>query len=142
MRHLAIVAARATRRNGRRQRGPGAWRLPLRKVHTADSILEIAHLRNVLETAGIACVSRNDRLAGALGEIPFVECWPELWIVENLFAIKAQELIAAARTAGSGEIGFASGPMTVTAVAERPRDCRRLPSRSYGVRSSRAKTGT
>ena len=54
----------------------------------------------MLETAGIACVIRNDRLAGALGEIPFVECWPELWIVENLFAIKAQELIAAARTAG------------------------------------------
>ncbi len=73
---------------------------PLRKVHTADSILEVAHLRNVLETEGIACVIRNDRLAGALGEIPFVECWPELWVVENLFAIKARELIRAAQAAG------------------------------------------
>ena len=72
----------------------------MRKVHTADSILEVAHLRNVLETEGIACVIRNDRLAGALGEIPFVECWPELWVVENLFVIKARELIMAAQAAG------------------------------------------
>ena len=59
-------------------------------------------MRNVLETEGIACLIRNDRLAGALGEIPFVECWPELWVVENLFVLKAQELIAAARAAAPG----------------------------------------
>jgi hypothetical protein len=73
----------------------------LRKVHTADSILEIAHLRNVLESEGIACVIRNDRLGGAIGEIPFVECWPELWIVENGYAIKARDLIAAVHGAGA-----------------------------------------
>jgi hypothetical protein len=54
----------------------------------------------VLETDGIACVIRNDRLAGALGEIPFVECWPELWVVENAFLLRARELIAAAQGAG------------------------------------------
>jgi len=73
----------------------------LRKVHTADSILEIAHLRNVLESEGIACEIRNDRLGGAIGEIPFVECWPELWIVENGYAIKARDLIAEVRGAGA-----------------------------------------
>ena len=40
----------------------------MRKVHTAESMVEIAHLRNVLESAGIRCVVRNDRLAGALNE--------------------------------------------------------------------------
>jgi hypothetical protein len=59
----------------------------------------VAHLRNVLEAEGIACVIRNDRLAGALGEIPFVECWPELWVVENLYAIKARAVIEAVRAA-------------------------------------------
>jgi hypothetical protein len=59
-------------------------------------------LRNVLETAGIACLIRNDRLAGALGEIPFVECWPELWVVDNIYVLKAQELITAARDAVPG----------------------------------------
>ena len=37
---------------------------------------------------------------------------------------------AAARIAGSGEIGLVSGLMTVTAVAARPRPFSRLPSRS------------
>jgi hypothetical protein len=84
-----------------RQQPPGNdLELVLRKVHTAESILEIAHLRNVLETDGIACVIRNDRLAGALGEIPFVECWPELWVVENAYLLRARELIAAAQAAG------------------------------------------
>ena len=52
----------------------------MRKVHTAESAIEIAHLRNLLESEGIACLVRNDRLAGVIGEIPFVECWPELWV--------------------------------------------------------------
>ena len=74
-------------------------RTSLRKVHTAESILEIAHLRNVLEGAGIACFVRNERLAGGLGEIPFVECWPELWVVRNGDALQARGLIDAARSA-------------------------------------------
>ena len=52
----------------------------MRKVYTAESPIQVAHLRNVLESAGIACEVRNDRLLGALGERPFVECWPELWV--------------------------------------------------------------
>jgi hypothetical protein len=69
----------------------------LRKVYTAESIVEIAHLRNVLEADGIACIVRNERLSGALGEIPFVECWPELWILESGYALRARELIESAR---------------------------------------------
>jgi hypothetical protein len=65
----------------------------LRKVHTAESIIEMAHLRNVLEQAGIACYVRNERLGGAVGEIPFVECWPELWVLRNGDALNARGLI-------------------------------------------------
>jgi Putative prokaryotic signal transducing protein len=65
----------------------------MRKVHTAESMVEIAHLRNLLESAGIACVVRNERLAGALGEIPFLECWPELWVREPGQALRARGLI-------------------------------------------------
>lgn len=65
----------------------------MRKIHTAESIIEIAHLRNVLVTAGIRCQIRNDRLMGALGEIPFVDCWPELWLVDEGDALRAKGLI-------------------------------------------------
>jgi hypothetical protein len=65
----------------------------MRKVHTAESMVEIAHLRNLLESEGIACVVCNERLAGALGEIPFVECWPELWVRQPGEALRARGLI-------------------------------------------------
>jgi hypothetical protein len=65
----------------------------MRRVHTAESTIEIAHLRNVLESEGIACIVRNDRLAGVIGEIPFVECWPELWIAEPGQELRARGLI-------------------------------------------------
>lgn len=67
----------------------------MRRIHTAESLIEIAHLRNLLESAGIRCVIRNDRLAGALGEIPFVECWPELWLADERDALRAKGIIDA-----------------------------------------------
>ena len=65
----------------------------MRRVHVSESSLEIAHLRNLLESEGIACFVRNERLAGALGEIPFLECWPELWVCEPGQALRARGLI-------------------------------------------------
>lgn len=66
----------------------------MRKLYSAESIILVAHLRNVLEAAGISATIRNDRLAGALGEIPFTECWPELWIQHSGDALRAQAIIA------------------------------------------------
>jgi hypothetical protein len=65
----------------------------MRKVHTAESLVEVAHLRNILESAGIPCIVRNDRLGGVVGEIPFVECWPELWIRDPGQELRARGLI-------------------------------------------------
>jgi hypothetical protein len=39
-------------------------------------------LKERLATEGIICLVRNDELSTALGEIPFVECYPELWVVD------------------------------------------------------------
>ena len=74
----------------------------MRKVHTAESLVEIAHLRNVLEAEGIACTVRNDRLAGVVGEIPFVECWPELWVLETGHTLRARALIEEALRTPAG----------------------------------------
>ena len=95
-----MLAGRAKPRNGRLPQYVRRRReRNLRKVHTAESIIEIAHLRNVLEQAGIACYVGNERLGGAVGEIPFVECWPELWVLRNGDALSARGLIDAARAA-------------------------------------------
>ena len=43
----------------------------------------IDHLKNILESGGIECVVRNLYLGAAMGEIPPIECWPELWVVDD-----------------------------------------------------------
>lgn len=67
----------------------------MRKLYSAESIIVIAHLRNVLEAGGIPALIRNDRLLGAMGEIPFTECWPELWVCKEGDILRARALIDA-----------------------------------------------
>lgn len=55
----------------------------MKKLYTAESLIEVAHLKNILENAGIQCQLKNDRLMGALGEIPFLECWPQIWVNDS-----------------------------------------------------------
>jgi len=35
-----------------------------------------------LEQEGIACLLKNNDLFSVMGEIPMVECYPELWVVD------------------------------------------------------------
>ncbi|MCC5869144.1 MAG: DUF2007 domain-containing protein [Gammaproteobacteria bacterium] len=68
----------------------------MKKVYSHESIVTINHLRNVLEAQGVAAIVRNDRLFGVLGEVPFMECWPQLWVLNDLQADHAKQLIGAA----------------------------------------------
>ena len=55
----------------------------MRKVYGSQLIPMVGHLKNVLESHGIHCVVKNALLGGALGEAPPVECWPQLWVIED-----------------------------------------------------------
>lgn len=52
------------------------WKLLTRR----STLIEAHHCANLLETAGIRTQVRNCFLAGALGEIPQVDAWPQVWI--------------------------------------------------------------
>jgi Putative prokaryotic signal transducing protein len=52
----------------------------VKRVYRAASLLQVAHARNVLITAGVECELRNVYLAGALGELPMMETWPQLYV--------------------------------------------------------------
>ena len=64
----------------------------MKRVYTAESVVQVTHIKNVLAAEGIRAEMRNDRLGGVIGEIPFLETWPELWVAELDFD-RAQELI-------------------------------------------------
>ena len=65
----------------------------MKKVTTDDSLPYVGLLKNVLEQSGIACVIKNDQLSGGLGEIPFLECLPELWVLEDQDLARATTLL-------------------------------------------------
>ncbi len=55
----------------------------MKRVYRAASLLQVAHARNVLIAAGVECELRNIHLAGALGELPMMETWPQLYVNEG-----------------------------------------------------------
>ena len=40
-------------------------------------------LKEILAGEGIDCVLKNEQLSVGLGEIPFTECYPELWLIDE-----------------------------------------------------------
>lgn len=49
--------------------------------------------KEMLGSEGIDCLVKNDRLSAALGEIPFTECFPELWVVDDEVYPRARLLL-------------------------------------------------
>ncbi len=70
----------------------------VKRVFRAASLLQVAHARNVLIAAGIDSELRNQYLAGALGDLPMLETWPQLWVEDDLesAALRALERAASA----------------------------------------------
>jgi putative signal transducing protein len=70
----------------------------VKRVFRASSLLQVAHARNVLISAGIDSELRNQYLAGALGDLPMLETWPQLWVEDQLegAALRALEKAASA----------------------------------------------
>jgi hypothetical protein len=57
-------------------------------------------LKSLLEKAKVPCMIRNEDLSMALGELPFTECSPELWILNDEDYARAKEIVDAWRNAG------------------------------------------
>jgi Putative prokaryotic signal transducing protein len=83
-------------------------KLLMRCEHT----IAAAHYAGALRAAGIDCEVRNTALSGAIGEIPFLECAPQIWIRNSLDEARARELIADLRAPVSGR------PWTCSACGE------------------------
>lgn len=65
----------------------------MKKVFTAENIVMTGFIKSLLESANIQCVIKNLGLSGAIGEIPPIECWPEIWIMNDDDFKEAMEII-------------------------------------------------
>ena len=66
----------------------------MKRVYSNESLADAGHVRGLLEQNGIGCFIRNEQLSGALGELPFLECMPEVWVYRDRDAARAERLIA------------------------------------------------
>ncbi len=55
----------------------------MKRVFSAEHGLMTEHIKDILQEEGISCIIKNLNLAGAVGELPPIECWPEVWILED-----------------------------------------------------------
>ena len=81
----------------------------MKRVATHELLAEIGHLKNVLEQAGIPCLVRNEQLSGGLGEIPFIDCFPELWVVRDDDLERARALVDQQRRGAADSSGWRCG---------------------------------
>lgn len=59
----------------------------------ADHLVQATIWAESLRAAGIRCQLRNTTLSGAVGEIPFLECAPQLWIEHDADETRAREIL-------------------------------------------------
>jgi hypothetical protein len=74
----------------------------MKRIYRAASLVQVAHVRNLLLTAGIASELRNQYLGGALGELPMLETWPQV-LVEDDDEAAALRVLARAAQPATGE---------------------------------------
>ncbi|MGZ8255221.1 MAG: putative signal transducing protein [Burkholderiaceae bacterium] len=102
----------------------------MKLIARADHPLQAAIWADTLRAAGIPCEVRNTALSGAMGEIPFLECAPQVWLLNESDETHASEILQQLRQPVVGspwrctQCGEESEPQFGTCwkcEAERPR---------------------
>ena len=67
----------------------------MQRLYVAADLPEAHLVAQLLERAGIAARVFNEHAQGGLGEIPFTHAWPEVWLLEDADASRAQRALDA-----------------------------------------------
>jgi len=65
------------------------------KVFEDFDLARVGQMQSVLAAAGIQTLLKNRFMSSVMGEIPFTEVLPELWVVDSREAARARELLEA-----------------------------------------------
>jgi hypothetical protein len=68
----------------------------------ADNLVVGTIWAETLRASGVRCELRNTTLAGAIGEIPFLECAPQLWLEHAADEARALAILRDLRAPPSG----------------------------------------
>ena len=62
-------------------------------IYTSPDLPMVGHIKNILELHGIATTIQTQFSSAAIGYIPPIECWPELWIVDKTQLKQAKRIV-------------------------------------------------
>jgi hypothetical protein len=65
----------------------------MQRVYRGAVLADVAHAQNLLEQEGIASFIKHANLASALGDLPFLDCEPELWVFVDAEAARARRVL-------------------------------------------------
>ncbi len=63
-------------------------------LYSSLNLHEIYHLKNLIEAEGIRCQIKNELLSRLAGEIPFIECAPQLWLLDERDRERATRIVS------------------------------------------------
>ncbi len=67
----------------------------MKRVHIAATLLDAQLAADTLSSVGIVTYILNANAAGALGDLPFLQAQPEVWVDDDTQAQRAREVLAA-----------------------------------------------
>ena len=63
------------------------------KVYSHENIVQVHHIKNLLESNGIECAIKNEAITSLAGEVPMTECWPQVWLNDDNEKQRSLDLI-------------------------------------------------
>ena len=64
------------------------------RIFASISLVEVHHAKNLLDSVGIRSFVKNEALASAVGQLPFGDCQPELWLADRADAERARKVLS------------------------------------------------
>ena len=75
----------------------------MKRVHISSSLIDAQLAADLLASLGIPNHIFNVNAAGALGEVPFMNAQPEIWVDDDAQAGRAREVLACQNNPHSDE---------------------------------------
>lgn len=67
----------------------------MKLIYSNQNPALVANIKNMLEAADIACIVRNEYASGGVGELSFIDAWPEIWVLHDANYEAAYDMINA-----------------------------------------------
>jgi len=75
----------------------------MKRVHIAPTLLDAQLAADALSSLGIVTHILNANAAGALGEVPFMQAQPEIWVEHDAEEARAREALSSLHHAAPRE---------------------------------------